>query len=177
MALVSDLLLVCSPVEAERILQPALDAACRIVLPLAQALDPTDTGVVFMFWRVGEEKLKPLITLHGGVVPPEKRNWYMYNATRKLRALEGNPSIVSTAEVANPTIELFGGGLRLFGGRVAYVSAGLNPWFDEMVDCIVAWSLGHATMTEMRRVAQISSNPHLTAWLDELEEKLRRTRQ
>ena len=174
---ISDLLLVCSTDEAEHFLQPMLNAALDVVLPLAQVLDPTDTGVVFMFWRIGDDGHRPLVVLRGGNVSPEKDGWYMENAMRKLAALADNPGIVSTAEVANPTVELFGGGTRLFDGRLAYISAGLNSWFDEMVDCIMAWSIGHTTVAEMRRVAEISKNPHLNAYLDDLEGKLRRVRQ
>ena len=167
MALIAELLLVCSATEAEPQLQAMLNMALGTVLPLAQALDSTDTGVVFMFWRVGDERFKPLVTLSGGVVPPEKRQWYTDNAARKLDALARNPEILSTFEVADESIELFGGGVQL-RKRVALISAGLAPHFDEMLVCLMAYRAGLSTLEEVRGIAEISNNPHLRKYLERI---------
>lgn len=175
MSLIGDLLLVCSRTEAERILQPALDAALRVELPRAQEIDPTNTGTVFMYWRVGDTDNVPFVVLHGGYVPPEKDSQHTENAMQMLDMLIANPSFFSTVEGDEDDDKegLYGGGLN-FGKRVVYISAGLNPWFGELVICTMAWGLGHTTIEEMRRIANRRGNLLVHTYIQRLERSLRR---
>lgn len=165
----------CDSAEAAAILQPILDEALAIVLPLAKALDPTDTGVVLEFWRgrIDVPTSYGLTVLRGGVVPDEKDHTYARNANRKRVALVRNPDFISTFQCVDEANDLHGGGVKFFWGTkfrwtIILAPSGLAPWFDEMLGCIIAMKLDLGDMDMIEHIVRTSSNPHLLAYLNTL---------
>lgn len=159
----------CTPDEAEQILRPVLNWALGIVLPLAQALDSTDTGVVLGVYRqegVNGEIFRRIALLTGGALTEDQRDRYIPNSERKAAALNDQRSRISTFQCRDVDKKVFGGGAR-FARIFVFAPSGFAEWFDEMLACLIALRLKLVERDDVWRIARISRNEQLMRYLRE----------
>lgn len=145
------------------------------VIPLATAIDKTDTGGWFTVWHQPSDEFHGYSPVFGGRIgritgayPPAMLQTIANEKAERLARYRSHFSSWESRDVSHPDPlqHKYGGAIRVSRGMI-FSFSGLAEHFDEMAMVLAAIHLKLITRAQVDHIIEVSRNVHLSTYLKE----------